>query len=79
MNGMSTITLEVAQVRLSELIEQLRPGEALVITRNEQPIARLLATEQPQRMPRRAGSAKGLLTILADDQDHLEDFEDYME
>jgi prevent-host-death family protein len=64
---MATVTLEEAQAHLSELIEHLQPGEALVITRNEKPIARLLTEEPPKRQPRRAGSAKGILTIVQDD------------
>jgi prevent-host-death family protein len=38
---MSTVTLEEAQAHLSELIDRLQPGETLVITRHEKPVARL--------------------------------------
>ncbi len=76
---MPTVTLEEAQAKLPELIEHLVPGEEVVITRNAQPVARLLAEEKPKRQPRKAGSAKGLLTILADDDEHLQDFAEYME
>ena len=75
---MSSVTLEEAQARLPELIDRLQPGETLVITRNEQPVARLLAEAAPKRKPRRAGSAKGLLTIVRDDEEHLKDFEEYL-
>jgi antitoxin (DNA-binding transcriptional repressor) of toxin-antitoxin stability system len=76
---MTTVTIEEAQAKLPELIEHLAAGEELVITRNQQPIARLLAEAKPERKPRRAGSAKGMLSILADDDDHLQDFAEYME
>jgi antitoxin (DNA-binding transcriptional repressor) of toxin-antitoxin stability system len=76
---MTTVTIEEAQAKLPELIEHLAQGEELVITRNQQPIARLLAETQPERKPRKAGSAKGMLTILSDDDEHLEDFAEYME
>ena len=75
---MSTVTLQEAQAHLSELIDRLQPGETLVITRNEQPVARLLVEESPKRKPRKAGSAKGLLTIIQDDDEHLKDFEEYL-
>ena len=75
---MSTVTLEEAQAHLPELIDRLQPGETLVITRNDKPTARLLVEASPQRQPRKAGSAKGLLTILQDDDEHLEDFAEYM-
>jgi prevent-host-death family protein len=75
---MSTVTLEEAQAHLSELIDRLQPGETLVITRNEKPVARLLVEEAPKRKPRKAGSAKGMLTIIQDDDEHLNNFEEYM-
>ena len=76
---MAKVTIEEAQAKLPELIEHLAVGELLVITRNQQPIARLVAEEKPRRKPRQPGSAKGMLTILADDDEHLKDFAEYME
>ena len=76
---MTIVTIEEAQAKLPELIEHLATGEELVITRNEQPIARLHAEPTPARKPRQAGSAQGLLTITADDEEHLQDFKEYME
>ncbi len=76
---MTTVTIEEAQAKLPELIEHLATGEVLIITRNQQPIARLLAEAKPKRRPRKAGSAKGLLTIMADDDEHLKDFAEYLE
>lgn len=76
---MSTVTLEEAQARLPQLIERLQPGEAIVITRDQKPVARLLAEEPCQRQPRQPGNCKGMLTILADDEEHLKDFAEYME
>jgi len=75
---MATVTLEEAQANLPELIERLQPGEALLITRNEKPVARLLAEEPPKRKPRQPGNCKGMLTIVADDDEHLKDFAEYM-
>ena len=75
---MSTVTLEEAQAKLPELIEKLALGEELVITRNNQPVAKLVGQQQPVRKPRRPGSAKGKLVILAEDDEHLEDFKEYM-
>ena len=76
---MTIVTLEEAQAKLPELIEQLTAGEELLITRNELPIARLTAEDKPKRKPRKAGSAKGMLTILAEDDEHLGDFAEFME
>ena len=76
---MSTITLEEAQAHLPQLIERLQPGEEIVITRDQKPVARLLAEERPKRKPRQPGNCKGMLTIVADDDEHLKDFREYME
>jgi prevent-host-death family protein len=75
---MSTMTIEEAQAKLSELIDKLTPGEEVIITRNEQPVAKLVGQQQPIRKPRRPGSAKGKLVILAEGDGYLEDFKDYM-
>jgi prevent-host-death family protein len=76
---MTTVTIEEAQAKLPELIEHVAAGAEVVITRDQEPVARLLAEERPKRKPRKAGTAKGMITILADDDEHLKDFAEYME
>ncbi len=77
---MTTITIEEAQANLSELIDRLIPGEPLVIVRGKKPVARLVTEEGSQpRQPRRPGNCKGMMTIVADDDEHLRDFAEYME
>ncbi|MCI0463156.1 MAG: type II toxin-antitoxin system prevent-host-death family antitoxin [Gemmataceae bacterium] len=74
---MPTVTLEEAQARLPELIAQLAPGEEVVITRNAQPVAKLVSPprEQPQPV---FGRGRGKVVIVSEDEEHLKDFEDYM-
>lgn len=74
----ATVTIEEAQTHLAELIDKLIPGEEVVILRGDQPIARLVGESQHLEKPRQPGSAKGKLIILADDEEHLEDFKEYM-
>lgn len=73
----STITLEEAQKRLVELIRQLEPGEELVITENEEPVAKLVSQPKPRRR-REPGRCKGMITLLVEDDEHLEGFEETM-
>jgi prevent-host-death family protein len=74
-----TVTLQEAQAHLAELIERLQPGESLLITRNETPVARLTAEGARGRKPRQPGNCKGMLTLVSDDEEHLKDFAEYME
>ncbi len=74
----ATVSIEEAQAHLAELIEKLRPGEEVVITHNQQPVARLISQRETARRPRQPGSAKGKLIILAEDDEHLDDFREYM-
>ena len=74
----ATITVEEAQAHLKELIGNLAPGEELVITEGQRPVAKIVGQGTPARKPRRPGSAKGKLVILQEDDEHLKDFEEYM-
>jgi antitoxin (DNA-binding transcriptional repressor) of toxin-antitoxin stability system len=49
--AMSTISLEEATVKLSELTHTLKPGEEVVITENDQPVAKLVRQDSPGRRP----------------------------
>jgi antitoxin (DNA-binding transcriptional repressor) of toxin-antitoxin stability system len=71
------VTLAEVQARLPELLAQLIPGDELIITKDEKPIAKLSALPQADAQPR-FGSAKGKLIIVEDDDSHLEDFKEYM-
>jgi antitoxin (DNA-binding transcriptional repressor) of toxin-antitoxin stability system len=74
---MQTMPLEQAEGHLGEIIEKLSPGEEVVLTRNNRPVARLVRDlgESPHSVP---GRGKGMLTILSEDDEHLKDFAEYM-
>lgn len=79
---MATVSIEEAQSRLPDLIEALAPGEELVITKDQLPVAKLAKSESPPiaRRPRKAGSAKDTIHWMSPDFDEpLEDFKEYME
>lgn len=71
------ITLEEAQSSLPELIDRLKPGTEIVITRNNQPVAELHLPTGALPQPR-FGNCRGSLTIIAEDDEHLQDFREYM-
>ncbi len=74
---MCSVTVQEAQSRLPDLIRNLASGEEVVITENDRPVARLVASpaESPRPIP---GRCKGMLTIVSDDEEHLEHFKEYM-
>ena len=78
---MTTVSLQEAKVKLSELIHDLAPGAEVVITENSQPVARLLSTApQQKRERRRPGTLRGTVLYMAPDFNApLDDFKEYME
>ena len=74
----TTITVEEAQANLKSLIHQLAPGEEVVITENQQPVAKLVSEPAKKRQPRKAGNCIGMIRIVADDDEHLKEFEEYL-
>ncbi|MGD9858258.1 MAG: type II toxin-antitoxin system Phd/YefM family antitoxin [Planctomycetaceae bacterium] len=76
---MTAVTLEEATSRLPELVCSLSPGEVVVITDHDQPVAELTTPKPPQNPTRQLGTMKGSVLYMAEDFDApLEDFEEYM-
>jgi antitoxin (DNA-binding transcriptional repressor) of toxin-antitoxin stability system len=74
----TTVTIEEAQATLKDLLHNLSPGDEVIITENHKPVARLLSEPAKTRQPRRPGNCKGMITLLVEDDEHLEGFADYM-
>ena len=65
-----TITVEEAQLNLKDLIDQVIVGQEIIITRNQQPVVRLIS-ELPKPKPQLRpppGLGKGMITIISDDE-----------
>lgn len=77
----ASITLEEAQAHLKELIGKLAPGEEMIITDNQQPVAKLVGESLKSNRPRpEPGFGKGMITYIAPDFDApLEELKEYME
>jgi prevent-host-death family protein len=79
---MTQVNLDEAKAQLGELIEAALNGEEVQITRNGHSVKLVPCDDKPRR---KAGSAKGIFTYMADDFDAplfdapLEDFKEYME
>jgi antitoxin (DNA-binding transcriptional repressor) of toxin-antitoxin stability system len=75
---MTRVTIQEAQAKLPDLIHKLMPDEELVITENNQPVAKLVREKPAVRQRPQPGLCKGMITIVADDDEHLKDFAEYM-
>jgi antitoxin (DNA-binding transcriptional repressor) of toxin-antitoxin stability system len=73
---MTVVTIEEAQARLLELIQRLNPGDELIITHQDAPIARLAPAGNKRTWPCKSGSASGRIRIAENFDDPLEGFED---
>nr|VFJ51376.1 MAG: prevent-host-death family protein [Candidatus Kentron sp. FW]VFJ59644.1 MAG: prevent-host-death family protein [Candidatus Kentron sp. FW] len=73
---MLNIDMAKAGNRLPELIAQSVGGSQVVITRDGQPIAKLVGLVGPKKK-RRFGSARGLIKISDDFDEPIEDFQEY--
>jgi antitoxin (DNA-binding transcriptional repressor) of toxin-antitoxin stability system len=76
---LTTISIQEAQSNLSELIHKLLPGEEVVITEGDLPVARLVPAAAPPSS-RKLGTMKGTVRYMAPDFDApLDDFKEYMQ
>ena len=75
---MNRLMLQDVQRNLAEVIDNLHPGEVVQIVLGDKVVAHLTGERDIPRTIRQPGSAVGTLKILADDDEHLQDFRDYM-
>jgi prevent-host-death family protein len=68
-----TVTLEEAKNQLGDLAAKVANGESVVITDHDRPVAQLVPVAPAKPRPQYGGS-KGMLTIVAEDDEHLKDF-----
>jgi antitoxin (DNA-binding transcriptional repressor) of toxin-antitoxin stability system len=76
------LSLAEVQARLPDLIHSLTPGDELVITENERPVARLTTAVSESKPLSRPGPGvcRGAITYMAEDFDApMEELKEYME
>jgi antitoxin (DNA-binding transcriptional repressor) of toxin-antitoxin stability system len=71
------ITLEEAACKLVGLVESLKPGDEIILTVGERPVAKIVSVPRGER---RLGMLQGTVTYMAPDFDApLDDFKESME
>lgn len=79
---MTTMSIDEAQANLKEIIHRLSPGEELVITENQKPVAKLVGELPRAACPTRPGPGlcQGIIVYMAPDfDDPLSEMQEYME
>jgi len=72
------ISIDDAQRNLKDLIARLAPGEELIITDHDRSVAKLVSQQKKTTGFRKPGLGKGMISIVSDDDAHLDDFAEYM-
>lgn len=75
--AMQTATVEEVQARLPDLLQQLGEDQELVIVAQGKPVGRLLPAPPPKGVPI-YGRGKGKVISYVHDDEHLEDWAEYM-
>ena len=76
-----TITLDEAQAKLKDLVHQLVPGDEIIITENQQAIARIVSeqTREVKQRPAPGMFPESIVCMPPDFDAPLEEFKEYME
>jgi len=79
---MANLSIHEAQASLPDLVHRLAPGEEVILTENDRPVAKLVgaAPSVKARPVPQLGTQRGSVLYMAPDFDApLEDFKEYME
>jgi prevent-host-death family protein len=74
--SMHRVDVEEAKASLDKLLAEALRGEDVVLTKDDQPIARLVGLAETRRRPQ-FGSAQGAIRIGANFDEPLADFDEY--
>ena len=75
---MIQVTIHEAKTHLSRLIQQVLEGEEVIIARDKQPVAKLVALPEARSQRRLGGAAHVFISIAPDFDEPLTEFKDYM-
>lgn len=73
---MIQVNIHEAKTQLSKLIEKVKKGEEVIISKYNKPVVKLVLIEE-LKSKRRLNTAKGRIVMSEDFDSPLEDFEDY--
>lgn len=74
---MQTIDINQALLEISELLEIAAQGEEIIITKNQQPMVKIVSPKHPKTRHPLFGCDKSIISITDDFDEPLEDFNEY--
>ena len=74
----TTIPLKDAEGNLRKLIATLAVGDEIVLTDGNEVVARILGERAAAKPRPGPGLCQGMISIVAEDDEHLRDFAEYM-
>ena len=75
---MEILDIDLALAQMSQLLEMAYNGTEIIITKNNQPMVKLVSLHPPQKRPPFFGTDKDVISIADDFDEPLEDFNDYL-
>ncbi|HTG14556.1 MAG TPA: type II toxin-antitoxin system prevent-host-death family antitoxin [Blastocatellia bacterium] len=75
---MHRIELDKAKLQMETLIQTALDGEEVIITRDAEPVLKLVPVSKSNAR-RKAGTAKGMISMTEDFDEPLEDFREYLQ
>ena len=75
---MTRVTIEQAQANLPKLIQQLQPGEEILITENGRPLAQMTKAKQSEGRRQAGAYQKQEFWMAPDFEAPIDDFKEYM-
>jgi antitoxin (DNA-binding transcriptional repressor) of toxin-antitoxin stability system len=73
---MPSIDISDVTLSLKDLVARLEPGEPLTLVDHDVPVA--IVSSAPKVVKPQFGSCRGMLTIISEDDEHLQDFAEYL-
>ena len=74
----TSLDISEVQAKLREIIAALGPDDEVIIVQGRQPVAKLIGEAAHQNTSRIPGNCKEMISLLVEDDEHLNNFEEYM-
>ncbi|MDY7005758.1 MAG: type II toxin-antitoxin system prevent-host-death family antitoxin [Cyanobacteriota bacterium] len=76
---METIDINQAVLQINQLLEMAAEGKEIIITKNHQPMVKLVSAKSQSKRPPLFGSDREFISISDDFDEPLVDFKEYIE